>query len=97
MTLGGLARSAPGGLPWPGWQGLQEQLGRLPGGEGLPLQVLLGNDRPRPLLPLPARCSAHPHRWRRQSWTFSATVFRSLCVSGLFSPLRRASPVLLNE
>lgn len=52
MTLGGLARSAPKGLPCPGWQGLQEQLGRLPGCEGLRLQVLLGNDGPRPLLPL---------------------------------------------
>ena len=52
MTLGGLARSAPKGLPCPGWQGLQEQLGRLPGCEGLRLQVLLRNDGPRPLLPL---------------------------------------------
>ena len=52
MTLGGLARSAPTGLPCPGWQGLQEQLGRFPGCEGLRLQVLLGNHGPRPLLPL---------------------------------------------
>ena len=26
--------------------------------------------------------SAHPHRWRRQSWTFSATVFCPPCGSG---------------
>lgn len=52
VTLGGLARSAPTGLPWPGWQGPQEQLGRLPGCEGLRLEVLLGNDGPRPLLSL---------------------------------------------
>lgn len=46
----------PALLPWAclaqAGQGLQEQLGTLPGWEGLRLQVLLGNDGPRPLLPL---------------------------------------------
>lgn len=51
VTLGGLARSAPTGLPWPGWQGLQEQLGRLPGCEGLRLEVLLGWPPPPPPSP----------------------------------------------
>lgn len=62
VTLRGLARSSLTGLPCPGWQGLQEQLGRLPGSEGLGLQVLLENNGPRPLLPLldSRLCSSTP-------------------------------------
>lgn len=44
-----------------------------------------GMTAPAPSFLSRVRGAAQPHRWRRQSWTFSAPVFCSPCGSGCFS------------